>query len=312
MTPIVNVVLPVFGLILAGYIVGHFRLLGEASSEAISRFVYYCALPAFIFGSLARMDPARIFDPTFLAAYGGGMFAVYAAALALGRFVFKNERAEASLFAMGSIFANSGYLGIPLALVAFGPAGTLPAVIATVFMSVTIVAIVTILVETDPRRRKEGSRVALDAILSVFRSMLVMPALLGVAWSLTGFSLPIPVITFLDLLGAAAGPCALFAIGLFLVGKPIRQDLGEIGAMVAIKLLLHPLVTWIFAFHVFAVDPEWATIAVVMAATPSGANCFVVAQHYGIYVGRASSGILISTVASVVTVSLLFSFWVGN
>jgi hypothetical protein len=312
MTPIVNVVLPVFALILAGYAAGRLRWLGEASSDALNRFVYYCALPALFFGSLARMDPARIFDPMFLAAYGGGMLAVYAAALALARVVFKNGPAEASLFAMGGIFANSGYMGIPLALVAFGPAGTLPAIVATVFMSITIVAIVTVLIETDPRRRTEGTRVARDAAFAVFRSPLVMPAFLGVLWSLTGWGLPKPVVTFTDLLGAAAGPCALFAIGLFLVGKPIRQDLGEVGAMVAVKLLVHPFVTWVLAFHVFAVEPQWATVAVVMAALPSGANCFVVAQHYGVYVQRASSGILISTLASVVTVSLLFSFWVGN
>ena len=312
MTPVVNVVLPVFALILVGYAAGRFRLLGEASSEALNRFVYYCALPALFFGSLARMDPARIFDPAFLAAYGGGMLAVYAAALIFARVVFKNGPAEASLFAMGAIFANSGYLGIPLALVAFGQAGTLPAIVATVFMTITIVAIVTVLIETDPRRRTEGSRVARDAALAVLRSPLVMSALVGVMWSLTGLGLPKPVATFLDLLGAAAGPCALFAIGLFLVGKPIRQDLGEVGAMAVIKLVVHPLVTWALVFHVFAVEPLWATVAVVMAALPSGANCFVVARHYGVYVPQASSGILISTLVSVVTVALLFTFWVGT
>ncbi|MBM3732895.1 MAG: hypothetical protein FJW24_05425 [Acidimicrobiia bacterium] len=69
---------------------------------------------------------------------------------------------------------------------------------------------------------------------------------------------------------------------------------------------------WALAFHVFAVETTWATVAVVMAALPAGANCFVVAQRYGVYVQRASSGILLSTALSVVTVSLLFSLWIAN
>ncbi len=62
----------------------------------------------------------------------------------------------------------------------------------------------------------------------------------------------------------------------------------------------------------FDVEPTWASVAVVMAALPAGANCFVIAQRYGIYVARASSGILLSTLASVVTLSILFSYWVGQ
>jgi predicted permease len=82
--------------------------------------------------------------------------------------------------------------------------------------------------------------------------------------------------------------------------------------MLGFKLIIHPLVTWWLAFYVFDVEPLWATVAVVMAALPAGANCFVLASRYGVYVQRASSAILLSTVAAVVTVSLLFSLWVAS
>lgn len=310
MSAVVDVVLPVFAIIIAGYAAGRFRWLGEASTDALNRFVYYCALPALFFGSLARIDPVRIFEPSFLAAYTGGQLLIFVAAFVLARIAFKNSPAEASLFAMGGIFANSGYMGVPLALVAFGAEGVPPAVVATVFMTMIFIAVVTVLIEADPGRRGDGGRIFRDAARAVYQSPLVMSGLVGVLWSLTGVGLPTSVATFFDLLGSAAGPCALFAIGLFLVGKPIRQDLGEVGALVAIKLLLHPLLTWVLAFHVFAVESTWATVAVVMAAMPAGANCFIVAQRYGVYVQRASSGILISTAVSMVTVSVLFSFWI--
>ncbi len=311
MAPVVNVILPVFALILVGYLAGRFRLLGDASSEALNRFVYYVALPAMFFASLARLEPEEIFDIPFLAAYGGGQLAVFAVAFVLARLFYRHGSSDASLFAMGGVFGNSGYMGIPLALIAFGPAGTLPAIIATVFATIVIIAIVTALIEIDPRRRSGDRHPLRDAARAVFQSPLVMSAIGGIVWSLTGLGVPKPLGTFLDLLGAAAGPCALFAIGLFLVGKPVRRDLGEVGAMVAVKLVVHPLVTWVLAFHVFAVDPAWATVAVVTAALPAGANCFVVAQRYDVYVARASGGILLSTLVSVATLSILFSYWVG-
>ena len=312
MAPVVNVVLPVFALILVGYLAGRFRLLGDASSEALNRFVYYVALPAMFFASLARLQPREIFDIPFLAAYGGGQMAVFAAAFVLARLLHRHGSSEASLFAMGGVFGNSGYMGIPLALIAFGPAGALPAIIATVFKTIVIIAVVTVLIETDPRRRSGDRHPLRDAAHAVFRSPLVMSAVGGILWSVTGLGVPKPLGTFLDLLGAAAGPCALFAIGLFLVGKPVRRDLGEVGAMVTVKLIVHPLVTWVLAFHVFDVEPTWASVAVVMAALPAGANCFVIAQRYGVYIARASSGILLSTLASVVTLSILFSYWIGQ
>ena len=104
----------------------------------------------------------------------------------------------------------------------------------------------------------------------------------------------------------AAGPCALFAIGLFMAGKSLRSGLGEVAWVVALKLIAQPLITWWLAFHVFALDGVWGLSAVIQAALPTGALAFVLAQQYGLYVQRATSVILISTVGSLVTLSALF------
>ena len=78
--------------------------------------------------------------------------------------------------------------------------------------------------------------------------------------------------------------------------------------MVLIKLVVHPLFTAWLALAVFDVDPRWATVAILMAALPTGANVFVVAQRYDVYVERISAATLISTVLAVLTLSLLFTF----
>ena len=78
-----------------------------------------------------------------------------------------------------------------------------------------------------------------------------------------------------------------------------------------LKLIAQPAVTYWLAFHVFEMDRFWAVSAVLLAALPTGALVFVTAQQNGIYVQRASAGIVMSTVVSVVTLSALLA-WFGN
>ena len=68
-----------------------------------------------------------------------------------------------------------------------------------------------------------------------------------------------------------------------------------------------PAITYYLAFHLFEMDPLWAKAAVIQAALPIGALVFVLASRYDVYVQRASSSILITTLLSVVTLSVLFS-----
>jgi malonate transporter and related proteins len=307
MGPIVDVVLPVFAIILVGYLAGRRGVLGEASSEALNAFVYYVALPVLLFYSMARVNPETIFNLPFLAVYVGGGLIAFILAMVLSRWLFGQRWGEASLFAMGSVFGNTGYMGIPLALTAFGEPGAVLAVVATVFYGLIWMPIVLVLVESD---QSQGGQF-LHQFKTISRSMMVNPLLLapvaGIIWSLSGYDLPVPVDTFCSILSAAAGPCALFALGLFLVGKPVSEGIGEFSTMVMLKLLIHPLIVGWLAFGVVDLAPLPAALAVLMAALPTGANCFVVAQKYGIFVQRSSSAILFSTLLAGLTVSLLFA-----
>lgn len=91
------------------------------------------------------------------------------------------------------------------------------------------------------------------------------------------------------------------ADGMFKLGGDLRESL----ALTLFKLAAHPAAVWLLATYVFPLDPTWRAVAVVVAALPVGANVFVLAQSYNIYVARAASAILISTILSVFTVSLL-------
>lgn len=310
MESILNVVLPVFAIIGAGYLCGRFSLLGPESSEALNRFVYWVALPVLLFRGMATVDMSAVLNANFWAAVVGGQVIVWVLGMGLAMTIFRRGIAEGGMHGMISVYGNNGYMGIPMTLTAYGEAAVLPAIITTMINASICVAVAAALIEIGLNRGGGGTRrVAQDVGRALMKNPLLIAPLLGILWASSGWAMPTPVDTFTRILGAAAGPCALFSIGLFLVGKSVAQGFGEVANMTLLKLLAHPLVTALLAFWVFPMDPLWATTAVLMAALPTGPGAFILAQAHELYVQRTSSVILITTILSVVTLSVFFLFF---
>lgn len=307
MQAIVDVAFPVFAIMACGWIAGRIGLLGEASSEALNRFVYYVALPPLLFGSMVKAPVAQVFNGPFLLAYMGGMAATLAVAIPAARYAFPDRLACMSLGSLSTIFSNTGYMGIPLILTAFGQAGAPAAIMSTIISASVVVGAATVMVELDIGRGSGKRPMALlaDVAKAFATNPLVVAPIAGIALSILGIRLPAALDTFCTLIGASASPCALFAIGLFLVGKPIAGDLKEIVWVSLLKLLLQPAATYVLAFYLLSMDPIWAKSAVILAALPAGTTLFVIGQKYGVYVRRATAIVLVSTVASVLTISAL-------
>lgn len=308
MRAVIEVILPVFAIMLSGYLAGRFKLLGEKSSEALNGFVYFIALPALFVVSMGRVAIDEVVHVPFLLAFGGGLLGAVGLTLLVATFVFPNRLSALGLHGLTAVFSNTGYLGIPLLLTTFGEAGKLPGIISTVMMGAVVMTIGLIIIETDLSSNARPLRILWNVLKGVIKSPLVLSAALGLFISYMQWPMPAAVATFCDILGAAAAPCALFAIGLFLVGRSFTAGLGEVGWLVAIKLFVQPAITWWLAYRVMEMESVWAASAVIQAALPTGALVFVLAQQYGIYVQRATAAIMISTVASVVTLSGLFIF----
>ncbi|MSP47702.1 MAG: AEC family transporter [Alphaproteobacteria bacterium] len=309
MDAILNVSLPVFAIILGGYLAARSGLLGQGSTVALNAFVYYFALPPLLFLSMARVPLTEIFHWPYLAAYVGGVLGTLALSLAAGFLVFGGRPAELSLQSMTAVFSNTGYMGVPLFLTAFGDTGVLPALILTVFNGAVVVGVVVSLIELDLSKGGHPFRILGDVGLALLRNPLVMAAVVGIVWSALHLPLPKPLSNFCEILGAASGPCALFAMGLSLVAHAGGGRLAEAGWLAFLKLLVQPAITAWLAFGVLALDPFWAMSAVILAAMPTGTLTFVIAQRYGLYATQATQATLVSTVLSVVTVSGLLAWF---
>jgi malonate transporter len=304
-------VLPVFGLVLCGWVAGRMRLVGAESSDALNQFVYYFALPAMLFAAVARGSLEQIFNLPFLCGVVVATLACAAAGFAVSAWLQGGTPQEHSLRALNASFSNTGYLGIPLVTVAYGPEAALPAAMATVATNVLLFSASLTLLELFDRRESAGGGIA-QALIGTARSPLIWPIALAIALVAANLVLPAPVMRFADLLAAAAGPGALFALGLFVSRQSMREGMTAAWPGVALKLLLHPLIAAAIFYGVLAVDPLWAKVAVVGASLPLGATAFVLAQRYKLLEVETSCSAVLSTALSVLTVSVVMSLLEGR
>ena len=307
MSAVVEIVLPVFALILCGWAFAHGGLLPAGGARAVGIFVFNLAIPALLFRAMARGLPPFGQAGGLLAAYYGGVALVYVVAELLGRRVFRTGAAERAVMGMSAGFSNVAVIGLPLVSLAYGHDGLVPAVLIIACHSPTLISATTIVVEAALGRGEGGFRVALATFASLLRNPIVVGVLLGIAWGAVGLEIPGPMRRFLDLLAGAAPPAALFALGASLVDFRIRGALRESLVVVALKLVALPVLVWLLATFVFDVPPLWRAVAVLSAALPSGANAFLLAQRYDVYVQRSATVVLVSTVASIATLSILLT-----
>jgi malonate transporter and related proteins len=139
----------------------------------------------------------------------------------------------------------------------------------------------------------------------VFTHPFIVATMLGVVFAAFQARPPAAVDKILDYLANAAAPCALFTLGVTVALRPLNSVPAEIPILVTIKLLLHPLIVWLLLSAIGGFEPVWVYTAMLMAALPPALNAYVMARQYDVYVAQSSAGILIGTLASIVTVTIL-------
>ncbi|TLU72483.1 AEC family transporter [Lichenicoccus roseus] len=314
---VLSAVLPIFGLILAGYVCGRRNTLGDGATDSLNRFVVYLALPALLFLGAAHVNRATAGPPGFLVAFSAAMMASFALSFALERRA-GHRVADSAIAGLGGGYANTGFMGIPLCLALFGPAGLQPALMASLPNISGLFAVALVLIEFDLQSAPGLGRTLLKVAGALARNPLVVAPLAGFALDLSGLGMPPAVLHFMTLLGDAASPCALVTIGLFLSHRPDPAhvpgdqpaELRSIVRQVATKLLVQPGVTWLCLLALerwqgVAMPTVWSASAILIAALPTGTGPFMLAKLYDREAASISRVILVSTILSVVSITLL-------
>lgn len=306
MDAVFEIVLPLFALIACGYLFARLGLIGDAGLKGLTRFVLYLAIPALLFRSIAGGALHRHLELDVLVAYYLATFAVFGLGYALARFAYRRTARERPIFGLTTSFGNVVMMGTPVIYTAFGEAGMVPFLLIATFHSMLLLTLATVFLESAEGHGGAGyldaGRKAVSALL---RNPVVLSILAGIAFGMTGWSLPRPVDRFAELLAGAAAPAALVALGGSLAAFRVAGELGQSLPAVAVKALLHPLLAWLLAAQVFGLDALPVAVITIVAAMPTGATVFVMAREYESAVPAASTIVLISTSVSVLTLAAL-------
>jgi malonate transporter len=301
------VVLPVFALIFAGWGARKLDVLGPHAASELSRFVINLALPALLFDIVNHAEWAEIWRPGFVAAFGLGMLAVFAVALLVA--LRRAPLTDAALAGLNAAYANTGFIGFPLALAALGPWALAPTLAAAILTVCVLFGAGIVLMELGRQSAASPLRLALKVVVALGRNPLLVAPVLGGIAAAAGFRTEGGIDAFLKLLGAAASPCALVALGLSLaqVRTASRGDEGEVALQIGFKLILQPLATWALARFVFGLAPDLTRAAVVLAALPTGTGPFMLAELYDRDPDTTAKVVLFSTLGALLTVSVVLA-----
>ena len=296
---------PFFLIVAIGYFSGKYKFLGKRGTDAITKFVFYFALSAMLFRFSSQLEISEIFDLKFVGCYVVATSILYLVVIVVS--YFSGTKFETAVFdAQIATVGNTGFLGIPLlaTLVGSQSVGYVMMILATDFAIFGTLIVVLIMVSRD---QSWGIRLLRPIAKGLFQNPMIVSFSLGIFWGYSDYQTPKFLSEFLVILGQAATPGALFAIGASLSFRKI-DDPKSAFWLSFLKLVAHPFLVGIMALYLFYIEPYAAAVMVITAALPVAGNTFMLAQHYKIDPERISAAILLSTLFSALTVTFAISF----
>lgn len=300
MLTLIMLCLPFFLLVACGYAAGRARLVPLGALPGLNRWVLFFALPALLFQLGQR-----------LAVQGGvgGVAAIYAVCalggVGLAWFVARRagrDRRDAGFAALVASFPNTGFMGVPLISGLLGPDAAAP-VAATIVIDLCLTSTLCLALA--------GSGSWVQSLRSSLANPLPWAVAAGWVWGWASAGAPLPAVVdrSVSLLGQAASPTALFALGLML--WRVHKEEGAVVAalplrLAGLKLALHP--AWVgavaWAWTAWAGGPDVGVVLVLVAALPCAANVALLAEVRGADTHLVSRAILLSTTLAPLTLPL--------
>ena len=151
MLGVLEIVAPIFAILLLGYVAARQDWFPESAGRGLVRFVFFFAIPALLFRSLAVLDlPPRI-EWGFLLSFYVGSLAMVAAGLGAARLIFRRRPADQAIFGMAAGFSNTVLVGIPVLLTAYGPEASLPVFLLIALHSPVLMLLTLVLLQRSER-----------------------------------------------------------------------------------------------------------------------------------------------------------------
>ena len=300
MGDILSLTIPFFGIILLGAFSRSSGFFDEQAGRILARFAFFVVLPAFMFVSITSAPVSEVANRHFILRYEAVTIIIFALGIVFATRILGLSGRSSGIFALNATYPNYGYIGVPLAILAFGEGAVVPMSLILVCDSIMLLLLTAIFT------RDKGSGDLSSALVQMLRSMsrnpLLLSVLTGFIFSASGLTLPQMPIFFLDMLAGAAAPTALFALGITLVGQPIRSARAELSTITILKLVIHPLLMAAVMLTMPGLDMLWIQTAILFACLPVAANVFALSEFYQAYSGRTATSIMLTTLIASVSV----------
>jgi malonate transporter and related proteins len=296
---------PLFVLVLAGYALARSGRWPAAVAEALGRFAYSVAMPAMLFRMMADFSKLPPVDARLLVAFFGGCLIVFVIGRLVGALVFRLDGTAQSVFALGGVFSNNVMLGVAISKTTLGDAALPSVSLVIVFNALILWTLITLSVEWA-RHGELSLRGFGKTAVGVLTNPVVASILVGMFWSLAALPLPVFVDAPLAMLGKAAVPLSLVALGMGLAEYRIREGLGQSLAMAALKLALLPLVVWLLA-RLLGLPPLETQVVTLLSSLAIGINVYMMSQQFRSMQGPVAAGLVLTTLLSSITTPLALS-----
>jgi hypothetical protein len=297
---------PVFAVILLGYVLRRRQALPDAFWPSAEQLTFYVFFPALLVTSTAR---ARLADPA-LAGMVAAIVTAIVAVVAVVCLLRRSLRLDGPTFtsAVQSAIRPNVYVAIATAAALYGSDGltTISLGIAAVVPLVNAVSVV-VLVRHGGEGSGAGRGIGAGSVArQVVRNPLIVACGVGIALNAAGLGLPPLIQPLLEILGRAALPLGLLAVGAGLDPAAIRGSGRVVAAAAVLKLLVLPALTMAIC-RLFAVEGLPAAAAVLLASLPVSASAYVMARQMGGNAPVMAATISVTTIAAVVTMPIVLS-----
>src|ERR1700760_4866221 len=303
MLDVLNLALPYFSLIFIGFACAKARPIPEAGLAWMNFFLLYVSLPALLFGIMSKTPFEQLNNPPFLIATTLGTTCAFVLAMFAGRIIGRLSLREATLAGLAGAYGNIGYMGPGLALAVLGPKAAAPTALIFCCDSIFLFSIVPLLIELTDSDHPSLLHALRVVLRQIALNPLIMSTCAGALAAAVHFQPPVALDHTLLFLQNAAAPSALFALGVTVALRPFERVPWEVPGVIAVKLVIHPLLSFALMLLFGPFAQPWAATAVLMASLPPALNVFVIARQNDSWIEPASVAVLIGTFASVVTLT---------
>lgn len=301
MQALIEVILPVFLVLGAGYLSTRRGILSDTNIDSLMTFAQNIAVPCLLFAALARLDLSAAFEPGLLISFYSGALTGFTLGMLGARLLFHRAWEDSVAIGFCGLFSNSVLLGLPIAERAYG-AASLADNYAIISIHAPFCYAVGLLAMELVRSRGGGlAQVSKSFVKAMAANPLVIGITLGFAVNITGVALPTTFWEAIDLMVQAALPVAIFGVGGVLSRYRPEGDLRIVAMICALSLVVHPAVTYGLG-QVFGLSTQALRAAVLTASMAPGINTYLFAALYGVALRVAATGVLVATALSVLTI----------